>query len=342
MKTIELGNSLIASIFLGMLFLPIDPAPAQQTSPKAVPSSETQQPALINATKVDPANKTERALFEISVNGKHGFIDKDGKIVIEPKYEKVFPFSDGLAAVQVDERWGFIDAMGKLVIEPQFIQVRMFASGRAGVRLKSFSDRWGFIDSSGMLVIEPQFDCVEEFRNGIAKVGMETLKSRLLGRIADIGIECDYHYIDLQGNIVPEPPPEHFATGVPGELISFRKDGLMGFVDATGQVVIEPQFLAVGKFSEGLACATNDKLFGYIDPTGEFVIPPSFPYANEFSDGLAGVQIQAGKWGFIDKSGKLIIPANYNWVFGGFREGLAQVAVEGKLGYINKNAERVW
>jgi serine/threonine protein kinase len=292
--------------------------------------------------KVQTAAESEIVLFEVTVNGKQGFIDKNGKIVIEPKYDKVFRFSDGLAAIQVGEVWGFIDYQDNVIVEPQFIQVAPFSDGYAAVKLRKFTDRWGFIDTEGKMVIEPQFDHVEGFRNGIAKVGMVALRGAFLSIIADVGPELDYHYIGIHGNKVPEPAPEHYATGKPGELISFHKERLVGFVNARGEVIIEPQFLAAGEFSDGLARACKEKLFGYIDESGEFVIPPTFQYANEFSDGLAGVQIEEGKWGFINKSGKIVIPASYNWVYGGFREGLAQVTVAGRVGYINQKGEWVW
>ena len=40
---------------------------------------------------------------------KYGFIDKSGKVVIEPQFDLVFDFSEGLARVEKDGKWGFID-----------------------------------------------------------------------------------------------------------------------------------------------------------------------------------------------------------------------------------------
>ncbi|EAK1349894.1 WG repeat-containing protein, partial [Campylobacter coli] len=54
------------------------------------------------------------------LNGKWGFIDKSGKIVIEPKFDGVGNFSEGLAGVELNGKWGFIDKSGKIVIEPKF------------------------------------------------------------------------------------------------------------------------------------------------------------------------------------------------------------------------------
>ena len=49
---------------------------------------------------------------------KYGFIDKNGKVVIEPQFDNVSAFSEGLAKVEKDGKWGFIHKSGKVVIEP--------------------------------------------------------------------------------------------------------------------------------------------------------------------------------------------------------------------------------
>jgi hypothetical protein len=238
--------------------------------------------------------------------------------------------------------WGFIDTQGRVVIEPRFVMVGLFSDGLASFRDKRFSDPWGYIDKIGKVVIEPQFDAAEDFRNGVARVGFATLKGKLLSMVADVGLECDYKFIDRTGKFVPEPSPLHYATGEPGELIPFRKGDVAGYLNAKGEVVIQPQFQVASAFSEGLACVCKEGLFGYIDTRGEWVIPPRFQYANDFSAGLAGVPLGENGWGFIDRTGKEVIPGKFAWVYGGFRHGVAEVAFDCKRGYINKKGEWVW
>lgn len=65
-------------------------------------------------------------LAAIKENGKWGYIDKDGKIVIEPQFEEAHSFLNGYAAVKTHGKWGYINEKGKLVIEEKFIDARDF------------------------------------------------------------------------------------------------------------------------------------------------------------------------------------------------------------------------
>src|SRR5580704_7964273 len=53
-------------------------------------------------------------LFPVRMNGKYAYINKSGKLVIQPQFERAEPFTEGYAAVQTSGRWGFIDKTGKL------------------------------------------------------------------------------------------------------------------------------------------------------------------------------------------------------------------------------------
>ncbi|MFZ9938104.1 MAG: WG repeat-containing protein [Luteolibacter sp.] len=302
------------------------------------------EPEAVNP-QADSAKRGKMAdppLFVVKVNGKAGFINADGKLVIPATFQHAYPFQDGLAPVQVKDRWGFIDAGGRMVIEPRFAMVGFFSEGLAAFR-NAFNQPWGYINRTGEVVLEPRFDTAEEFRKGVAKVGFETTRGKLLAYLADARlVPLNYRFIDRKGEFVEDPGPTRFATGSPGELIPFMKDEKMGYVDATGNVVIPPQFTSVLGFSDGLACASTGGLYGYIDRTGKFVIPPRFPYSNDFSEGLAGVPLGDKGWGFIDHTGKTVIPPRFNWIYGGFQHGIVRVALDGKAGYINTKGEWVW
>lgn len=295
-------------------------------------------------------------LLSIKHEGKAGFMNTNGVIVIPAIYEKVYPFTDGLAAVQVKGKWGFIDATGKMVIKPQFADVGLFSDGMASYNDEIWMPK-GYINKKGEKVIKAVYDVAEPFHDGVARVGIQrgglTPEER---RVAFFGIVPDdkvhefaqramlpynYHYINCEGEKVEDPGPAHNPAMAPGELINFQKGDKWGYKNAEGKVVIEPKFAGALAFHEGLAAAHDGKAYGYIDKSGEFVIPPQYEYANEFSDGLAGVRLGDDGWGFIDKKGNVVIPAKYNWVYEGFKHGLVEVVENGEAYYINKNGEKI-
>ena len=51
-------------------------------------------------------------LADVRLNGKWGFIDKSGKVVIPFKYDDALPFSEGFAVVELDGKDGYIDKNG--------------------------------------------------------------------------------------------------------------------------------------------------------------------------------------------------------------------------------------
>ena len=74
-----------------------------------------------------------QALIPFEQNEKWGFINAKGEVVIKPQFDKVQPFSEGLALIKVDLKNGFIDATGKFVIEPQYYNAFSFSEGVAAV-----------------------------------------------------------------------------------------------------------------------------------------------------------------------------------------------------------------
>ena len=69
-------------------------------------------------TEVYPNN----TLFATKVDGKWGFANKSGTVVVEPKYDEVTEFNSyGYAAVKQDGKWGAINVNGDITAEIQYV-----------------------------------------------------------------------------------------------------------------------------------------------------------------------------------------------------------------------------
>lgn len=86
---------------------------------------------------------------------------------------------------------------------------------------------------------------------------------------------------------------------------------LCGYVRADDRSEVIPRrFERAMRFSDGLAAVRINGLFGYINSDGEVVIKPEFDVAGPFNNGLAEVLI-GEHTGVIDRTGKLVLPAQY-------------------------------
>jgi hypothetical protein len=114
----------------------------------------------------DTASLFSEGFAAVKVGEKSYFIDQTGQPAFgSPDYAAAGPFAEGLAPVAIKDaggtKYGFIDTTGTIVIQPQFDWVGRFSEGLAmfGVGDKSAADAtYGFIGTRGQVVIQPQYD----------------------------------------------------------------------------------------------------------------------------------------------------------------------------------------
>ena len=114
---------------------------------------------------------------------KYGLINKKNEVVIPFMYEGMGNLSESLIAVKKDGKWGYVDTTNKSIIpiNLKYETVYDFSDGLAAVfNYEENSDnlKYGYIDKTGKLVIPMQFikaywddsEGIIDFNNGIALV----------------------------------------------------------------------------------------------------------------------------------------------------------------------------
>ena len=232
-----------------------------------------------------------------------------------------------LCIAKVDDKYGFIDRYGFWVIKPQFDYVLDFHKGFAYLDIESspvnVDGKWGIIDREGNWFIHPKYDDYSYIYEGWAI----------------LHDNHGYFYVSEDGHKRLNDESFEDANAFSEGLASVKINGKYGFIDKSGNIVINPNFEDANAFSEGLAYVKINGKYGFIDKSGNIVINPNFEDANAFSEGLASVEIN-GKYGFIDKSGNIVINPNFEDA-NAFSEGLASVMINGKYGFIDKTGKIV-
>lgn len=99
-----------------------------------------------------------------------------------------------------------------------------------------------------------------------------------------------------------------FQQGLSPVLMGSTRDaqGLWGYVDLTGHMVIEPAFREVRGFSNDLAVARKDDHFGYIDKKGHWAIDPHFSHATDFNAQGTALAVTDNRLVLIDRKGAVV------------------------------------
>ncbi|MDB5049383.1 MAG: Leptospira [Fibrobacteres bacterium] len=84
------------------------------------------------------------------IQGKYGYVNEAGKVIIAPTFDGADAFSEGLAMVLCSGRFGYIDSQGVFAIPAIYRHARAFQDGYAPVR---FDGTWLTIDRGGKPVV---------------------------------------------------------------------------------------------------------------------------------------------------------------------------------------------
>jgi len=257
---------------------------------------------IINAVYKDATVFSEGVAWVVAENAAPAAIDNQGNIKFTLKEaEEVRTFKNGLAAFRVigkegKANWGFVDKEGKVAINPQFSSVSAFSDGKCAV--ESHEGKWGYINHDGKIAINYQFDEAYDFKNGLSVVCLDDK----YGAINAVGkylinpqysnmytdgnsflIEQDgrYGWCDNNGNITINP---QFAEAFPfkgSKVAAVLSGGSYGYINKSGKIVINPQFDLAYPFNGKIAMVSLGGNIGFINTEGKFVINPQFDGTSE-------------------------------------------------------------
>lgn len=80
-----------------------------------------------------PRAYPEPALLAFEENGRWGYLDSTGAVVLQPRYRAAGSFSEGMAPVRIGGLYGYINRQGQYVLPPVYAYATQFRAGRAVV-----------------------------------------------------------------------------------------------------------------------------------------------------------------------------------------------------------------
>ncbi len=307
-------------------------------------------------------NLLSEDLYPVVKKNRVGYINRNGAIIIKPKFEtsfqkayilyqgKYYPFyqlpenayfSEGKATFRQNWKilfikfgydFGVIDTLGNIVIPKKDIEFGTFHCNRSKItffqnnlKSKNFKvEIQAFIDISGNKIdIESgNYSFVSDFSECLAIVMKDS----------------KYTFIDTTGNVVfntwfDDVSPFHNGTA------AVKIDSLWGVIDKSGNLIIPPKYLRIWSKSDGFFRVFDGKNYSYINDNELNIFKNSYIVAEDFRQGFAAVKFGEFDYGFIDTLGNIAFKFDNCNGIGSFNSGLARVQIGEKWGYINTKGD---
>ncbi|RED99738.1 WG repeat protein [Marinoscillum furvescens DSM 4134] len=157
----------------------------------------------------------EESFFHIIEDGKHGFVDTNGKLRIANRYDSAQYFQEGYAPIKLMGKWGFIDKSEILRIQPFYLSSSVYKNGLAIVQV---SEGYGLITRQGEEVVATRWKYIERLGTG---------NYRVTDWDGKVGL------VDVNGRFIVRPNYDSLED-TPKELIIASRAGQKGVLDYKG------------------------------------------------------------------------------------------------------------
>lgn len=262
-----------------------------------------------------PNTKFACGLAAVSKNGKYGYINKNGEVVIPYSYDRGYDFLDGMAKVEKNGKIGYIDKRGKICIPIEYEDGGDFYEDRVWVKKDG---KIGFLNKQGQCAIPFEYDYAYDFEEGLAAVK----KNGKFG------------FIDKSGNTVI-PFKFEWASSFSEGLARMCENGRYSYIDKNGEIAIDCKYQYIYDFSEGVAHFYDRECWGTMDKNGKILNYGNIGWRYSSSEGYIKIHPNDDyerRYGFVDSyfthwifymdRKDQVVPSDFN----DFHEGLAAAA----------------
>ncbi len=295
-------------------------------------------------------------LYQVTLAGKTGLLDKDLKMVLPLTYDFIGKQDHGNRVVGIGRRYGVIRKNASLILPLEFDSLVLDNNFVRGSRLLQGRSAWSLYDTFGIQKTVAPFDFI-----GPSKGTFFPVKKRgywgAINRYGEEFIHCVFDSLlswkeDLfavqfrsQFGIIDKEEkwllsPQRYPVGLINEDYFFEKRDSTTFVRNLNGEIIYFTTQPISVDGDCLKEVLSDGTVKYVSFQGVEISRSEAPVASAgiqsvfpSSEGFRAIK-KDGKYGFVDARGRLRIANRYDAV-GEFHEGLAPVKLIGKWGYVN-------
>ena len=297
--------------------------------------------------------------YPFRAGNKWGFIDEKSKVVIEPKYDWVEQYSEGLALVGKNEMAGYINKRGKENVAIKYTDGATFTGGHAWIELDG---KYGLVNSHGSLVLNAVYENIGNFSESRiyvqkdGKYGFYNSKMKLViehqySSVSDfrskrsiVELNGKKGVIDLLGAYIIPMNYDQIIYQEKEQTYLLEIDGKFGMMNRNGDTIIDFKYDLLSNIRENRILFSAEGKYGYLNYKGREVVSPEHDFDSKvntygtFENGVAKTKSK-GKFGLIDTSGNKVYPHIFEDI--GTYSTITPVKKNGRWGYSNANVKLV-
>ena len=255
----------------------------------------------------------------LQLNGKSGAIDSTGRVVAEPIYEEFRRINEQVIAAKKSGKWGLLSLKdGSTVLPFTYDGFQKTYDLDGGIKAISNGKSGLFAANGRQELIAPLYDNIQ-----IQPISGDTLIVTQNASNATL--------FNTSGQPIAEVPYS-FVKGY-DPLLGVEKDGLWGWISATGETIIPPTYEEISVWLGNLYVVSLHGLAGVVAANGTTVTPCEYDNIqlidtegstlgyDERSPLFIRVELN-GKQGLLNTEGKVLLATDYEQISVGNAGGI--------------------
>ncbi|QIU95088.1 WG repeat-containing protein [Bacteroides faecium] len=204
--------------------------------------------------------KFNNEIERYTIGDKSGYVRRDGKLMIEPKYKVLGDYTDYTIASENGSGFGYLSKTGDVLIPFEYDKTSAFNDGYASVCKQN---KWYVIDSKNNVTLTTDMDYLGVYSEGL----IPAMKGGKAG------------FISLDGK---EAMPFNYemVSSVHKGKFNYKENGKWGIKDAKGTVLLAPAYEDLSNFYDefGNKILANAGKFGLLNFEEKEILSPTFDF----------------------------------------------------------------
>lgn len=298
-------------------------------------------------------------LIPIEKNERIGFADTTGKIIIDPMYDEVNDFKEGLSIVHKNDSVYFINKENVNTIGRIFVDALPFRNGLAPVKV---NNTWFLIDRLGEIKSEA-FDEINELSEDLYIVKQTNVYGAIdeyaqkiypckFDKLGDFKNSCAYYQLEgkygfiTKSGYLHKPEFEWISDFSANGLAIYKLNNKFGLVRNNGKILLEPNYDLIQVCTDNIYLVVLNNSYGFYSSNACFLSEVIYDYEKErpikfYTNGNVLKLLKKKSEALMDLNGRISIDFNTYQEIGFASNGLIRIKKNNKYGYVDRKLNTV-